>query len=460
MSTLPRASLLALACTLPIAAQAEGLTVTPSAVIDNIVYGDSVDGQGSDYIQNANGIYNVHSHEGEDGGHHHGGSLDKGYNLRGVELGLEAELPGWFDGRLKFATNGTEGEVEEAWLRTQFLPGGLQLKGGRFLSDFGADNNKHPHDWDFVDRALPYQMLFAGGLSGNGLQLGWSPDLPFELSLGVEALSGGNEGIAAYEGPVQGHVTRTGKTVDVPFSREQNWPRVWTAFVKTGFEPAEDHHLFGGLSYIKGRQHQELHAYHPGINDADHALEGDTWTAGIDLGYHYHADGEHGAGDLKLTAEYFYQNKDLTLVYHDTKPWNLGMPRELHVDAFVLQALYGIAPRWEIGLRYDVAGNIHEAVRSGSPQYCLPPYQTTPCPRQTSTFDDMNRLSAVATWEIDDRQKLRLQVSRANVPVAEDTNGDGINEAIGKSFNQVFLQYQIMLGGKPGSHDHGHDHGH
>ncbi len=455
VSTLHRASLLALACTLPLHIHAEELTVVPMAVIDAVAYGDDAGGEGGGYIQNANGIYNVHSDQ-EGGGHSHGGGLERGLNVRGVELALRAELPNGFDGAFRFATDGKEGEVEEAWLRTRFLPGGLQLKGGKFFSDIGQQNKLHPHEWDFVDQALPYQMLFAGGLSGNGLQLAWSPELPFDLRLGVEAQSGGNEGIAAHEGPVSGYLTTTGKTVDVPLSEAKDWPRVWTAFAKAGFEPAEDHHLFGGLSYVKGRQHQELHRYHPGINDADHALEGDTWTAGVDLGYHYHADGEHGAGDIKLTAEYVHQTKDLELVYHDTKPWNIGMPRELHVDAFVLQALYGIAPRWDLGLRYDVAGNTHEAVRSGSPAYCLPPYQAKPCPLQTSSFDAMDRLSAVATWSIDERQKLRLQVSHANVPVAEDTDGDGINEAVGKTFNQVFLQYQLMLGGKPGGHDHAH----
>jgi hypothetical protein len=323
----------------------------------------------------------------------------------------------------------------------------------------GQQNSLHPHEWDFVDQALPYQMLLAGGLSGNGLQLNWAPKLDFDLRLGVEALSGGNEGIAAYVGPVYGYETSSGKTIDVPFSQAKDWPRVWTAFAKAGFEPAEGHHLFGGLSYIESRQHQELHRYHPGINDADHALEGDTWTAGIDLGYHYHAQGEQGAGDIKLTGEYFYQTKDLTLTYHDTKPWNIGMPRELHIDAFVVQAMYGISPRWEIGLRYDVAGNIHEAVRSASPAYCLPPYQTKPCPRQTSRFDDMSRLSAVATWSIDERQKLRLQVSHAKVPVAEDIDGNGRDDAVNKTFNQVLLQYQLMLGGLP-HRDHGHGHGH
>jgi hypothetical protein len=454
MLTIQRLGFAALSCLMTAPSLADELKVTPMAVIDAVAYGDDAGGRGTEYLQNANGIFNVHSDNGD--GHSHGGGLDRGLNLRGVELGLRAEWEGVLDGAFRFATDGKAGELEEFWLRTDFLPAGLRLKGGRFYSDVGQQNNLHPHEWDFVDQALPYQMLFAGGLRGNGLQFDWSPRLPFDLRLGVEALSGGNEGVAAYVGPTQGYLTTTGKRIDVPFEGDKDWPRVWTTFLKSGFEPAEGHHVFGGLSYIKGRQHQELHTYHPGINDADHALEGETWTAGLDLGYHRHAGGTQGEGDFKLSAEYYYQSKDLTLTYHDTKPWNIGMPRELHVDAFVVQALYGIAPRWEVGLRYDLAGHTHEAVRSGSPLYCLPPYQDKPCPRQTSEFEEMNRLSAVATWRIDARQKLRLQLSRAHVPVAEDVDGDGRFDAVRKSFNQVFLQYQLMLGSAPAHHDHGH----
>ncbi|MEW5972763.1 MAG: hypothetical protein AB1713_03280, partial [Pseudomonadota bacterium] len=66
------------------AALADELKVTPMAVIDAVAYGDDADGRGTEYLQNANGIFNVHSDHGD--GHSHGGSLDRGLNLRGVEL--------------------------------------------------------------------------------------------------------------------------------------------------------------------------------------------------------------------------------------------------------------------------------------------------------------------------------------------------------------------------------------
>ncbi|MGD9888759.1 MAG: hypothetical protein AB7S56_05780 [Halothiobacillaceae bacterium] len=446
-----------LALALPLSAFAEEPSTTPSVIpsayLDFVGYGDDTNGMGGEYLQNANGIFNVHQDD-ETGGHSHGGELRRGLNFRGFELALKAEIPGWVDGALRMVTDGSEGEIEEAWLRSRILPGGLQFKGGLFFSDIGIENKLHPHDWAFVNQSLPYQMLFAGGLSGSGLQINWSPELPFKLTLGAEAINAENEGVDAFVGPTTGYVTTTGKTISLPFAEHSAWPGVYTLYAKSGIAIREDHHLFGGISYIKGRQHQEMHRYHPGINDADHSLQGSTQTYGIDAGYHYHADRAHGAGDLRISAEYFYQSKDLTLIYHDTKPWNVEMPRELNVDAFVIQAQYGIAPRWDIGLRYDMAGNIHEAIRSASPVNCLPPYQSKPCPRQTSQFESMQRITAALTWHIDERQHLRLELARATVPVAEDINADGVNDAVRRDFNQIFLQYQLMLGGKPEVHTH------
>ncbi|MEF3194152.1 MAG: TonB-dependent receptor [Halothiobacillaceae bacterium] len=426
------------ACLAPLAAHAAELTIQPSAIFDAVLYGDDADGEGSHMIQESLGIYNVHGgheHEGEGeeagGGHSHGGTLDRGFNFRSAELALNAQLPGWFDGRFLFVTDGKEGEVEEAWLRTQFLPGGLQLKGGKMFSDVGYLNNQHPHTWDFVDQALPYQMLLGGNLGGGGVQLSWLAPTPFYLRLGAEALSGDNPGIAAHIGP-----TTSEDGDPIAFDRKGNWPNVWTAFAKFGGEVARNHEVQGGLSWIHSKHHQELHHAHPGINEADHGLQGEASMWGVDMVYKFDAAGAEGLGDIKLQAEYWRQNKDLSLTFHELKPRLVGQPRDLTVDGAYIQALYGIAPRWQVGVRYDIAGMTHKASRAGS----------TVGPTNTSHFDDMDRISAVATWNISHNQQLRFQISHVSAPVAEDSNGDGKDEAVRKSFNQVFLQYQIGLG--------------
>ncbi len=436
--------------TAPVAA--DEFSITPRMYLDIIGYKDTANGQGTGYIQNTNGIFNVHTHVAG-GGHSHGGSLHSGLNFRGAELSLSAAYGDWLTGRLNFATDGRSGAVEEAWLKARYAPAGLALKGGKFLSDIGWQNVLHPHGWDFVDQALPYQLLFAGSLAGNGAQASFEPMLPFQLQLGAELLSAGNESVAATVGPVTNYVSTSGKVVDIPFGSKGNWPNVWTLFAKTGIPIYPNHTVFLGAAYIKSDLHQELHTYHPGINDADHGLEGNTQTAGLSAGYRFDAQQDQGQGDITLEGEYFYQRKDLILNFHETKPWNVGQPRVLNVDSYYVQALYGVAPRWQVGLRYDVAGNIQEALRSSAPLKCAPPYQSKLCPRQDSQFDGLSRLSAVVTWSIDDRQKLRLQLSKARVPVAEDINGDNRADAIRKNFTQAFLQYQVVLGAAP-KHNH------
>ena len=431
------------------------LHVEPFAVLGGVAYDDSAQGRGAAYIQNANGIFNVHSDAEGEGGHSHGGDFRRGLNLQTLEAGLHTEAPAWGEAGLRLSSDGHTLELEEAWLRSRLLPGGVQAQGGRFFSAIGLQNALHPHAWDFVDQALPYQMLLAGGLRGDGVQLNaFAPGAgPWRLRLGAEALQSDNAGVAAQTGDVTGYVTTSGKTVDIPMRGSANWPQVWTAFTKVDWALAERQTLFGGLATIRGRQHQELHSYHPGINDADHALQGSTRTAVASLGWRREDGGEHGAGDLQITAEYFKQTKDLQLTYHDTKPWNVGMPRQLRIDGYVLQALYGVAPRWQIGVRVDSVGHVHEALRNASPVLCAPPYQTLRCPRQNSAFDALQRTSLVATWNLDRHQRLRVQVSRARVPVAEDVNGDGRYDAVRQRFNQVFLQYQLSFGGH-----HGHAH--
>ncbi len=386
-------------------------------------------------VQEALGIYNVHSgHEG--GGHSHSADLRNGLNFNNAEAHFAMNFPRAVDGRLSLSINGDGLALEEGWLRTQFLAAGFQLKGGKMLSDVGYLNNKHPHAWDFVDQALPYQMLLNGALSGTGLQANWYAPTPFELRMGAEALTGGNEGIAARVGEIAN--PQTGKPLG--FAQPGTWPNVWTAFIKARGEVAEDHHLHAGLSWIKSDLHQEMHTYHPGINDATHGLQGTARMLGTDLRYHYHADGQHGAGDWIVQAEYWYQEKDLSLVYHELKPKLVGQPRDLKLDGAYIQALYGVAPRWQAGVRVESTGMTHEASRA----------RATFGPTNSSQFDALNRISGVLTWKIDAHQQLRFQLSRISGSFAEQPEGASKAMAVDRDYNEVFLQYQLNFGTRSG----------
>ncbi|HES77037.1 MAG TPA: hypothetical protein ENO09_08560 [bacterium] len=414
----------------------EGIRFDAQFFVDAVAYDRSRDLS----TQEALGIYNVHGgHDSESGEHNHGGGLDNGLNLNNAEAAFKVVAPGWVDGRLNLAMTSEGLELEEGWLRTQFLPAGFQLKGGKMLSDIGASNNLHPHAWDFVDQSLPYQMLFGGSLSGTGVQAQWQSTSTLALRLGVEALTADNEGVAAFVGSN----TASSKGDPIHFAEKSAWPNVWTAFAKISTEIAPHHALHAGASWVDSDLHQELHTYHPGINDAEHGLQGKVSMFGIDAGYRFEGHDEHGAGDITLLAEYWTQNKDLNLTYHELKPQLIGQPRELEVDALSLQALYGIFPRWTVGLRYDQAGMTHEASRSAA----------TVGPKNSSYFDPLDRVSGVLTWNINAQHQLRLQVSNISGTFAETPTVGGKDIATKQNFNEVFLQYQFNMGTK-NQHSH------
>ena len=72
-------------------------------------------------------------------------------------------------------------EIEEAWIETLALPGGISLRMGRFFSDIGYLNSKHSHNWDFADQALVYQALLGNHYLDDGVQLRWLAPTDFFL---------------------------------------------------------------------------------------------------------------------------------------------------------------------------------------------------------------------------------------------------------------------------------------
>ena len=99
----------------------------------------------------------------------------------------------YFDVWAILAVGDGEIEAEEVYVQTRkFLPG-LQLRVGKFYSGVGYINRQHPHQWDFVDQALPYELLLGGSINEVGVQVTWLPYLPFYTLLGFEALQGENE---------------------------------------------------------------------------------------------------------------------------------------------------------------------------------------------------------------------------------------------------------------------------
>jgi hypothetical protein len=380
-----------------------------SVILDGLYYTDSRRGD----IEPPAGFGDDHDH-GANGAH----GLQPGFNLRETEVVFSAAVDHYLDAVLVMALTGDAGvEVEEAYATTRGLPAGLQLKFGKFLSDVGYINRQHPHEWDFVDRPLMNELLFGDhGLQEKGVQLSWVPPTRFYSRLGVEILQGENEGVAQHYG-ARPAVAGTPRILS-----DSNGPRLFTGFAKVapdlGFDHALQMGLFGG--YARSYQYTDQHS------TRHEDWDGDAWFAGTDWVYRYDAGRTFGHGNWRLQAEYMYRQINVDrrdVAFDDGAITNVQSFRNRQ-DGLYLQAVYGFAPRWTAGLRYDVVGLTNELGRGAGES----PHES-------------HRYAANITFNATEFSRFRLQVNHGRY---EDSHADDGEHNDG--FTQVFLQYILSLG--------------
>ncbi|QKT04966.1 zinc-regulated TonB-dependent outer membrane receptor [Ectothiorhodospiraceae bacterium 2226] len=365
-----------------------------SVILDGVYYYDNRGGDGVE------GMAGFDAHD--DGDEHAHGEFGRGFNLRETELTLSGSVDAYFDALATFALTSSSAEVEEAYLRTRRLPAGLQLKAGRFLSGIGYINEQHPHSWQFVDRPLPYEMLFGDhGLQENGVQLTWLPQTPMYTRLGVELLQGQGEGLRGEAG------------------ENDSGPSLVTAFAKIAPDLGFDHALQVGV--FGGYQDIDAHTEHTSGRMED--WDGRAWFAGTDWVYKYDAGRPHGRGDWLVQAEYMLRERryDYLNVANGGAVLN-DERRSDRQDGLYAQAVYGFAPRWQAGLRYEGLGFTN---RIGG-----------------VSEEASHRATAMVTFLPTEFSRLRLQFARARL--ADDDHGVGGHATT--YANQVYLQYQVSLG--------------
>jgi len=393
-----------------------------SVILDGNYYQDDVDGEGTEILAEAEGISHAH---GDDHGHGHAhGGAEQGFNFRSAEISFSASVDNYFDATAMLAVDSSGNvDLEEAWLQTRSLPNGLTLKAGKFLSDIGYANNQHPHYWDFTDQNLAYLSLLGDhGLRDIGVQLTWLPDWEYYTLLGIEAFQGEQEklgALAEISEHLEEELDGAGLSEkDLAFSEEKDGPRLMTTFLKFSPDLGYDHALQLGAWGAWADQQQEIHG---DVDDNDlHTMEGDAWMWGLDAVYKYDGKGDYGKGDFKLQGEYLWQRKDLNVVFHQTDPAEVGESLEFTQDGFYLQGLYGFAPRWQAGLRYDVTGWTNELRSAG----------------ENEDWDESDRWTAAVSWKPTEYSQLRLQYSNADIMTEEGA----------KDFDYVYLQYMMSLG--------------
>ncbi len=387
-----------------------GTAFNPSIAVipDAVYYRDSKKGEAFEIIEEADGFHGVHAED--EHGHSHGG-LTEGFNLRETEIAFTASVDPYFDVAALFAASEEGLEAEEVYFQTRRLPAGFQIKGGKFLSGIGYANKQHPHQWDFADQNLAYELLLGGhGLSEKGLQISWLPKLPFYLQLGGEILQGENEKFANYLGPEE-FPGLTEESEPRVLARKPG-PRLFTGFLKVSPNLGYSSALQLGLSYASSQRHQEVHD-HDGDGNPEGVLDGTAELFGADLVYKYDSPREYGAGDFIFQSEYLYRKKDLDILGTSSKAL-------FKQDGIYFQAVYGFAPRFQVAARCDAAGMTNERVRAGI----------------KTDYETSKRYSLALTFNPSEFSRIRAQYNRGEIWAGGEKQG----------FDQFFLQVQFSVG--------------
>ncbi|MCX7819170.1 MAG: TonB-dependent receptor [Kiritimatiellae bacterium] len=375
-----------------------------SAILD-VFYHDDDSAEGIRHVLRELPGFRAHHSRSHNGDHSHPETPRQGFNLRHVELVLSAAVDPYARGMVNVVVTRAGAELEEAWFETLSLPLGLKLKGGKFYSDFGYINPRHPHEWDFADQPLVYRlMLGEHGLNDTGLQLSWLAPTPWYLLVGAELFQGESEAFShAGDAPLPPH----------------DAPRLCVGWLKFGPPVPGPHGLQIGTFGILGR-HQEEHDEDQD-GEPDHWLDGEAIIWGADAVYKYDAARPYGEGDLTIQGEYARRDRSLGLVAHKLRPELIGRALETAQDGYYLQAVYGVLPRWRLGVRWEQAGLINrDELPDGS----------------VDESDPSWKASAMLEFAPSEFSRFRAQVSRGRYELADGAD----------TVTELYLQAIFSLG--------------
>jgi hypothetical protein len=340
------------------------------------------------------------------------GPPQRSFGLGESELFITASIDPYFRGALIAAlTPDNALEVEEAYFQTLSLPAGLTLKGGRFLSGIGYQNEIHQHAWDFADAPLPYKAFLGGRYQQDGLQLKWVAPTPVFLELGGEVASG-----------------RTFPGAD----QNKNGAGSAALLAHLGADIGDSYAWRAGVSYLRAgarnRTYDDLNSAGAGVTNA---FTGRTrmWIA--DAVLKWSPKGNASYTNVKLQGEYFRarQGGDLTF---DQAGLALADTLRTVQSGWYAQAVYQFMPRWRVGYRYDALRR--GAVDIGAVNNGL----AVPADFPVLAEHNPTRNTGMLEFNPSEFSRVRLQV-------AADKSRVGVTD------NQIFLQYIHSLG-PHGSH--------
>jgi hypothetical protein len=320
------------------------------------------------------------------------GPARRGFSLGESELFLSSNIDPYFRGQLvaSFTPDDTI-EVEEAFFHTLGLGRGFTVKGGRFLSAIGYQNEIHQHAWDFQDAPLAYKAFLGGRLNDDGVQVRWVAPTDLFLELGTELGRG-----RSFPGtdPVK------------------NGTGAWSLFGHLGGDIGVSTAWRAGLSHLRTSPGDRA------FENLSFSGQSDLWIADFIL--KWAPNGNASVNNFKLQGEYFNRKESGQLNFNSTTTGDYGSRQ----SGWYLQSLYQFMPRWRAGYRYDRLD--HGTVTNGLG------LTAADAPLLLTDYNP-TRNTVMVDWSATEFSRLRLQL-------ASDKSRMGVTD------RQLLLQYIFSLG--------------
>lgn len=286
-------------------------------------------------------------------------------------------------------------QLEEAYLQSSALPGGLNVTAGRFLADIGYLNASHSHSDNFSERPLLYRAFLGGHYFDDGLGLSWLAPTDRYWRLSAGAFTGDELGDKNSESSVG----------------------TWTLSSELGDDIGSNASWQMGLSYLRNdTQSIEHHEdeEHEDDHEEEHDHAGHSHGAEYQGKHLYLADlvwkwapqGNNRQQQVKVAAEYAYVD-DIYGAEVD------------HYDGWYLSGVYQFNESWSTGVRYGRVNLAVEHEHDGEHEW------------EKSRLDET---SIMLSWQPTHTQRVRLEFTHQNA-----NNMEGAD-------NAVTVHYQIGFG--------------
>ncbi len=330
-----------------------------------------------------------------------------GFTLGHSEITLSGNIDSQFYGSFTFVLVEEEGELvtelEEAFFETTAIGNGVKVRGGKFLSSIGYQNQQHMHAWDFRDPPLIVRGLFGKHYIDDGLQFSIVAPTDLFIEFGVELLAG-----SGY--PAGGENDNVGAT---------------TLYLNVGGDIGDSHSWQAGISsWTADSVVREYggHAHGGGGGEEDIEFEGESDILGINAIYKWAPGGNFRQQHVKLQFEYFdREDTGDIIITGDTPPPETSTLLSKQ-DGWYAQAIWGFSPYWRTGIRFDALSSDN----TGSDTAVLDEAGLV------SGGHDPSRTSVMLEWVPSEFSRIRLQFNQdESTPTTDD---------------QLFVQYTYSLG--------------